>query len=1037
MSDRRETLFLTNQALKHRSLVLFILAGLCLLGIYSYLDLGVDLFPRVRFPLVRVTLPDPGETPRGITQKIVLPVEQALSALPGIKHVHSTVVPGAAVVMAVFSDKSLGGSPEREVREAMDRLSGTLPSGLPPPAVTLENPTRLPLLWIMIPLDGKAGASPDLGKIWPFVLEKLVPALERTKGVRKVSLLAPPKTVVHIYLSAAAMAATGISAESLSIELREHSREYPAGTLTAGGGSVDIDVRGIPLTREGLSSFPVVLQSGQTIPLGSLAKISEGPARTDSIFRFEGKSAIALKVYPSSGANLIRVSRRIHALLSEVLTGKPGFSPVPPDFSPAIRMDRSVPVGQNNRELVETLVLGAVLAVLVILLFLGNLRETGVAALAIPASVLVTFPLLELFHFTLNNLTMLGLSLVVGILIDDAIVVLENINRHRSMGESPADAARFGVGEIGRAVLATTFSIVAVFAPMAMMHGVLGEFFTQFGWTVTFAVLASLVISLTVTPSLTLHEAGLKGEQGAHHVFRPAAQMGRWLGDQYGSFLARAMGHPALVVLLCLLLLSGSLALGTRLGWNLIPDEDQGAYTVHVRLEGSPSLARTDEVVSEISSTLRKVPGVLSVFQQVGGDKGTPPSEGYLYVNLVGRSHRLESDSEYMEKTRKILAGFSGLRGSVDAISPLGGTGASAPFQCFLLGGDPAVLKTLSENLRSYLQGLPGLRDVNTSSAGFLTVVAVQPRSTNPPQWGITTGRLAQWISQATTPHPAGSVRTKEGRLDLVVSMDPAEAASASAVSNLPFPVAPGRVLPLSKVASVVEERSEQRESRDDRTASVTISANIYGKASLGETMRKVDEWARTNLHPPYHLRYAGNSDVLNDAKSQIVMAIIVAALVVYGLLSFQFRSLVLPIVIMLSMPFGLVGAVLALWISGISVNMMGAIGLIILFGLVTKNAILLVDYANTLGRRGRSVRDAVLESARVRLRPVAMTTFAMVFGMAPMAVGWGAGGEIRKSMAVVVIGGLLSSMFFTLVLVPVVYERLASWGGAKNQGND
>ncbi|MCL4485986.1 MAG: efflux RND transporter permease subunit [Nitrospirae bacterium] len=1037
MSDRRETLALTNHALKHRALVLALLVGLCLVGVSSYLQLGVDLFPRVRFPLVSVTIQDPGEAPSGITEKIVLPVEKALSALPGVKHIHSTVVPGAAVVTAVFSDESLGGNPERKVREAIDGLSDHLPSGLPPPVISRENPTRLPLLWIMIPLDGKTGMPSDIGRIWPFVMNRLVPGIERTKGVRKVTVLSPPKTVVRIYLSAASMASTGLSSEALALQLREHSREYPAGTLATGGRSLDIDVRGIPLTLAGLPSFPVMRPSGPPVPLGSLARISEGAAGTDTIFRFEGRPAIALKVYASPGANLVRVSRRIHALLFDVRTGSPGFSPVPPGFRPAIRMDRSVPVAQNNRELLETLVLGAVLAVLVILVFLGRLRETAVAALAIPASVLVTFPLLQLFHFTLNNLTMLGLSLVVGILIDDAIVVLENIHRHRSMGESPVDAARFGVGEIGRAVLATTFSIVAVFAPMAMMHGVLGEFFTEFGWTVTFAVLASLVISLTVTPSLTLHEEEKEREANASSLFHRASLVGQWLADRYGSFLARAMAHPALVVLSCLILLGGSLVLGTRLGWNLIPDEDQGAYTVHIRMEGSPSLSRTDEIVSEISARVRALPGVSSVFQQAGGKKTASPSEGFLYVNLVRRSLRHEPDTEYMEKTRKILGDFSGLRGSVDAISPLGGTGASAPFQCFLLGDDPVVLKALSESLRNYLQKMPGLRDVNTSSAGFLTVVAIEPRPTNPPQWGITTGRLAQWISQTTTTLPAGSVRTPDGMRDMEVSMDPSEAASVSAISRLPFPVGAGRMRPLSEVARVVEERTEQRESRDDRMSSVSISANIYGGGSLGETMQKVDEWARTNLKPPYHLRYAGNSDVLNDARSQIIMAIIVASVVVFGLLSFQFRSLLLPFVIMLSMPFSLVGSILALWISGISVNMMGAIGLIILFGLVTKNAILLVDYANTLGRRGRSVRQSALESARIRLRPVAMTTLAMVFGMAPMAVGWGAGGEIRQSMAVVVIGGLLSSMFFTLVLVPVVYERVVSWRQAKGQGTN
>ena len=1024
MSDRRETLALTNRALKHPGLVLALLAGLCLFGAFSYLKLGVDLFPRVRFPLVSVTIQDPGESPAGITRKIVLPVEKALLGLPGIKHVHSTVLPGAAVVTAVFTDETLDASPERKVRKAVDGLSGTLPSGLPPVRIVRENPTRLPLLWIIVPLDGKGEGGSAFGKVWPFVAARIVPGIEKVPGVRKIVLLSPAKRVILVTLPAARMAATGLTSEGVALQLRERSREYPAGTLSSGGRSLAIDVRGLPLTLSGLSSFPVMLPSGTSAPLGSLARISEGDARTDLLFRFEGKPAIAIKVYPSNDANLVKVSRKIRHFLAG-FQGKAGGTPS--DFQAVIRMDRSIPVAQNNRELLETLTLGAILAVLVILLFLGNLKETGVAALAIPASVLVSFPLLRVFHFTLNTLTMLGLSLVVGILIDDAIVILENIHRHRTMGESPFDAARFGVGEIGRAVLATTFSIVAVFAPMAMMHGVLGEFFTQFGWTVTFAVLSSLVISLTVTPALTLYGPAKPGSQPPPHLFPAVARGGRWMADLYGSLLVRSMSHPLLVGAASLLLLAGSLALATRLGSNLIPDVDQSAFTVHLRLEGSPSLHRTDEVVQEIASKVGAMRGVLSVFQQSGGRKGASPSEGYLYVNLLPRSKRTGADTEYMEKTRRILASIPGLRASVDAISPLGGTGASAPFQCFLMGKDPATLTDLSEKLRNYLKTLPGLRDVNTSSAGFLNVISVTPRPTDPPQWGITPGRLAQWISQAAAEHGAGSAETPDGSRKIVVLMEPSDAASLAAISKLPFPVGKGRVVPLSDVANVAEEKATQRESRDDGQPSVTLSANIYGKISLGEVMRKVDTWAKTGLPPSYSIRYAGNSDVLNDARSQIVMAIIVAVLVVYGLLSFQFRSLVLPFVIMLSIPFSLIGAILLLWISGISVNMMGAIGLIILFGLVTKNAILLVDYANTLGARGRTVREAALESARIRLRPVAMTTLAMVFGMAPMAVGWGAGGEIRESMAMVVIGGLLSSMFFTLVLVPVVYARVAS----------
>ncbi len=1024
MSERRETLVLTHYALKRPWLVLALLTVFCAFGVYSYLDLGVDLFPRVRFPLVTATFTDPGESPEGIIEKIVVPVESSLESLPGIKHVHSTVVPGAAVITAVFKEDSLSGQPERDVRKAVNSLSGILPKGIAPPQIHRKDLTRSPLMWIILPLPEKTSSMKD-EEVQQFVFREFLPRIRRVRGIQSVHVVAPPPVVMHVYLSAKKMAAFGLSPDSVSLQLRERSREYPAGALSSSDTSLTLDVRGNPLAKTGLESFHVLLPSGRTVPLSSIARISEGPANSSTIFRFEGKPAIALKLYPVPGSNMIRLSGRIRNLLRGLEKGTGPRVSVPSDFRPTIRMDRSKPIEQNNKELLETLMIGAALAVLVILVFLGNFRETGVAALAIPASVLLTFPFLHFFRFTLNNLTMLGLSLVVGILIDDAIVVLENIHRHRSLGQSPLLAARRGVGEIGRAVLATTFSIVAVFAPMAMMHGVLGEFFREFGWTVSFAVLASLLISLTVSPSLIV--LGAEGRiQEQRHLFAFAGGWGGSVKSFYRNTLEHALHHPVLVTVCCLLLLGGTLAMGKTLGWNLIPGEDQNAFTVHLRLDGSPSLARTDRTASDIASRIMALPGVRSLFQQVGGTQGVPPSEGYLYVSLSDRSERTEPDTEIMEKTRAILAGFPALKGSVDALSPLGGTGASTPFACFLMGGDPKVLASLSEKLQEAMRKIPGVRDVNSSRAGSLKIIMVRPKPSNPPEWGISSGRIAQWIAQMSTSYSAGFVETSHGRRSLVVSVDPLNVASLPAISDLPFPVGLGKILPLSTIATIDREMADQRMSRDDRRPSITITANLHGSTSLGEVMKKVNEWAKANLVSPYRIRYAGNSDVLNDARGQIAMAVTVGIFVVYGLLSFLFGSLILPFVIMISIPFSLVGAILGLWISGVSVNMMGAIGLIILFGLVTKNAILLVDYANTLIRRGRSVREAVLESAAVRLRPIAMTTLAMVFGMAPMAVGWGAGGQVRQSMAVVVIGGLISSMFFTLFLVPVVYERLS-----------
>ena len=1032
MPEKKKTFSLTDLALGHPSLTLLLLLGTIVAGVLSYLQMGVDLFPRVRFPLVGVTVVDPGESPDGITKRIVVPLEGAISALPGILHVHSTVVSGGAVVTAVFKDSELASDTRARVGRAVRHLRASFPKSVTSVRVKRENPTRQPLLWILFPEQpGEKSTA--------YVASTLVPALERIPGVGKIEALWPPSDEVRLVLTAETLKKKGVSIPKLALWLRERGRDYPAGQVGNDKESTALEVRGIPLDRRNLLSLSVPLPSGRSVPLSSIATLSTAPKVTADLFRFDGKPAIALRVFSSPGANLVLLSSRVrHRLSALIRPGAPGLSALK-GIPATVAMDRSVEIAKNNRELLETLVLGGGLAVLSILVFLGNLRETAVAAVAIPASVLAVFPLVRLFGFSLNTLTMLALSLVVGILIDDAIVVLESINRHRSMGETLSDAARSGVGEIGRAVVATTLSVVAVFAPMAMMHGVLGEFFREFGWTVSIAVLASLLVSLTVTPVLAGRFRRRGGADGPHPL-PSMVRFGRRASDLYMRGLDFAMNRPLLLFLVSLSLLGGSLVLAKRLPWNLIPEEDRGSFLVHVQISGSPSLARTDRILEEIAGRVRTLSGVRSVLARAGGRAGTPPSEGFLYVALTDRSRRTVSDTREMELTRKILVAIPGVTGSVGRAGPLGGTGETPTFQCFLLGPDPKLLERLGKDLVSTLESIPGMRDVRTSSGGEGARIVVRPNPKAMVSYFLTPGRLAAWLSTLTEGAPAGMVRTSSGPLPLRVLLSPSDALSLDKVGQLPFSVAPGRTVPLSSVADLRLETASLRENRDDRSPSLTVSAQILPPLSLGATMDSVDLWARKALPPSYHLRYAGNADVLQDAKGQILTAVLVSVGGVFMILAFLFGSLLLPLVIMVSIPFGVVGAVLGLWISGISVNMMGAIGLIILFGLVTKNAILLVDHANRQRRSGKTPQESARLSARVRLRPIAMTTLAMVFGMLPMAVGLGAGGRIRESMAVVVIGGLLSSMIFTLFLVPVVYAKgvlLAErWGRAEEPRN-
>ena len=1032
MPDKKKSFSLTNLALCHPLPTLLLLLGAITIGILSYLKMGVDLFPRVRFPLVSVTVIDPGDSPEGITRDIVRPLEEKIASLSGILHVHSTVVPGAAILTAVFRDSELESDTRSRVKRVVEDARARFPSSVRSVRVKRVNPTRQPLLWILFP-EGSSGegGSAD-ASLRRFVRDTVVPGLSRIKGVERVELLLPPPLEMHLTLSPQSLKSEGGSLTALADWLRDRSREYPAGAVSSDGHETALSVRGEPLKESDLSRLQVPLPSGKTVLLSSLGPLSKSSRKKGILFRFDGQPAVALKVFARSGANLVTLSSGIRARLA-TLAPSMGDSSSAPRFT--VLMDRSVEIGKNNRELLETLTLGGCLAVLSILFFLGNVRETVVAAVAIPASILAVFPALHLFGFTLNTLTMLALSLVVGILIDDAIVVVESINRHRAMGESLGEAARNGVGEIARAVVATTFSIVAVFAPMAMMHGVLGEFFREFGWTVSLAIIASLVVSLTVTPVLAGRGA-VPGLESSSRLFPAMGRLGVALGDWYERGLVVAMERPILLTLFSLLLLGAALLLATHLPSNLIPEEDRGVFLVHVRVKGSPSLEKTDLRLEVLADSLRRLPAVKSVLSQAGGRQGALPSEGFLYVSLVNPSRRKVTDTQMMDQARKVLAGFSDMTGTVSRPGPLGGTGETPAFQCFLLGPDSVRLDRLGQDLAAFLSSQSGIRDARSSSGGAEERLVLHPTPDAMSRFGLTPGRLAGWLSDLSNGKPAGNIETSSGEIPLRVELVPSALDSVAGLGQLPFFVAPGRSLPLSSLSTIGTESSGERQNRDDQSPSVTVSAEILPPLSLGETMDRVNGWARSALPPSYHLRYAGNADVLRDAKGQILVAILVSIGGVFLILSLLFGSMFLPLVIMVSIPFGVIGSVVALWISGISVNMMGAIGLIILFGLVTKNAILLVDCANRERRLGRGPKEAAIISARMRLRPISMTTFAMVFGMMPMAAGLGAGGRIRESMALVVIGGLLSSMVFTLFLVPVVYARVEGLSARWTPGN-
>lgn len=994
-----------------------IVLALVVSGGISYLKLGENLFPKVSFPIISVTFQDPGTGARMIERRLTLPVENILSALPGVQHIHSVTVPGTSTVTLIFPDNTDPGKMFSLVQQKIQQIRQLLPEDISPPVISRIRPTDLPLLWVLFPMQSDQGHSLDLS----WVRINILGPLRALSGVSSVEPIWPPDRAIHIWVSSQALRRHALSMDSLIGEIRQSALVVPTAAITQGNKELLVETSGTEMTRSSLGEFQVDLPDGKKIPLSRLAKIQEGMESASSIFRLDGRQALAFKIYKKSDADGSSVSRQIRSLLSGVSW------PASWKQRPVIRMDRSRFVRQNNRELLETLFLGGGLTIAVIFFFLGSISATVIASLSIPASIISTFAVMNALHFTLNTLTMLGLSLVVGILVDDAIVVLENISRHRQMGAPPNLAARDGVGEIGLAVLATTFSIIAVFAPVAFMKGVFGKFFYEFGLTVSFAVAMSMFMSLTLTPVMAARFMG-HGEKA--ETERPSAvdRLLAWVKGKYRTVLAWSLDHPGSVVFVTFVALVFVSFLLPRIGLDLVPRTDQGAYLVRMSAGSSSSLEFADRRFLEISKKIEQLPGIRSVFYQIGGDPGVPINQGYLYVSMKPWKGRSVTQEQSMEMSRKIFAGDHQDTASVDHLSLLGGNGREIPLQVILMGASRKTLDLLGGQLSGEFLKVPGLVDIESPGHDLQRILTIRPRSGLTAGNSVTPAALAHTLRLMLNEVEVGSLVSNDESEKVLLSLDPKETSDLDHFKSLPVIKGSGSIVPLSRIATLNSGKESQKLVRDDRMPSIEVNANIVGGQTLGRAMEKVRFWLKESLPADYSYRFGGSGDVLSQAIQQFSIALVLSVLAVYMVLASQFEHFLVPLVIMVSIPVSIVGAVLALWVTGSSFNLMSAMGLIILFGLVAKNAILLVDYTNTLRNRGLGCREALLEACPVRFRPVTMTTVAMVAGMLPMAFGWGSGGALRVPMALVVIGGLLSSMGLTLIVVPVVYDRVNSW---------
>jgi HAE1 family hydrophobic/amphiphilic exporter-1 len=1005
-------MFLSDISIRRPVFATMVILALVLFGAIALRNIGVDLFPRVEIPGITIISILPGGDPETIEQTVTDPIEEAVSTISGIKELRSTSIENVSLVVVSFELEKNVDVAYQEVQAKIGTVRSQLPTDLQEPSVEKFDIDAAPIMAVVV-----SGDKPirELTRIADKTVKE---RLQRVTNVGQVTMVGGRKRNIWLLLDRTRLEGYQLAVQDVSQALRTEHVEIPGGRVETGVKEYAVKVKAEFETAEQFANMTVAYRGGVPIKVRDLGRVEDGLEEQRSFARLDGTPAISLLVRRQSGTNTVEVARGVKLELERL---RRELQPLGVKLE--IAQDLSVYIEHSIKEIQFHLVIGGLLAVLIVWAFLRNFRITLISAIAIPTSVISTFALMQAMNFTMNNMTMLALSLSIGLLIDDAIVVVENIFRHVEEGKPAREAASFGTAEIGMAAVAITMSIVAVFLPVAFMRGIIGRFFFQFGITVTFAVLVSLFVAFTAVPMLA--SRFLTPHQQHGRFFRFTEQILNRVEQGYGALLRTALAWRLTTAAIAVLVLIGSMFIARTLRSEFIPAEDQSEFNVRVKAPLGSTLAVTDGIQEQIRERLRTQPWVRYVFATVGTDSLQRVNEGALYVKMTEKDERKLSQLDAMRWARENLTDIRDAKISVETVPRIGGGAANADIMVELRGSNLDLLSGYARQLMEKLKQAGGYQDVDTNYESGKPEVDVLIRRAEAADLGVTPLQVASTVRTLIGGENISKFRAEGDRYDVSVRLQEDFRNRPEDIGQLTMRNSRGQLIPLSSVADVRERSGPVQISRYNRARQVTVLANLNrSQKVLGQAAAEIPGLVKQlNLPPGYSFGFAGMADTMRESFGYLLFALFLAVIMVYMVLAAQFESFLHPLTIMLSLPLSAVGALGALAIAHMTISIFTMIGFIMLMGLVTKNAILLVDYTNTLRNRDRQERGAALINAgTVRLRPILMTTFAMIFGMLPIAVGTGVGSESRAPMAVAVIGGLITSTLLTLVVVPVMY---------------
>ena len=1009
---------LSGLSVRRPVLVLVLITSLLVLGGIAYSRLPVELMPNVQFPFATVTVVYPGAGPEEVETLITKPLEEQLSSLEGVRTLRSFSQEGLAVVAIEFALGTNMDTATSDVRQRADLVRGGFPRDAEDPVVQRFNFSALPVMLLGV-------SGPDPLALRRLAEDVIKPTLERVPGVAAVTVSGGLVREIRIEVSQDRLRAEGLTAAHLEDALRQANLNVPSGRIREGDEEFLVRVVGQFATAEEIERLPLRRLDGSTIPLRAVADVRDTTREPEQFTRLNGRDSVGVSIQKQSGANTVAVAEGIRRAVAALQRQLPAGVRI------AVARDDSLFIKDSVADVQGNLILGSVLATLVVFLFLHNVRSTLIIGLALPAAIVATYVPMYFFGFSLNVLSLLALAIAVGLLIDNAIVINENITRHLEMGEPPEEAARRGAREVELAVMASNLANVAVFIPIAFTRGLVGQFFRQFGLTVVFANLFSILVGFTLTPMLSSRWLR-RSRPGRFH--RAVAVWDRFferLSLRYSGWLAWGLGHRGLVLAVAAALFAGSLGLvaSPLIGKEFFPAGDFGQFQITVTMPPGSSLRQTDRATRQIEALLSAVPEVENHFALVGGVEGmfafssAGSQQAQLFVNLVDRSRRRRSVDEVMTEVRQRTREIPG---ATIKVGTQGITGGEAPVQVEIRGPDVRVLERLARQVEQIVRDTPGTTNVDTNLAAGKREIQVLLDKERLARLGLSIAQVGAQVRTAIAGAQTTRYRAGGDEVDIVVRSREEDRNAVDRLANLHMGTVGGVPIRLGDVATLEVRRAPATIERKDRQRLALVSASLQGRplsAVVADIQLRLRQVA---LPPGYTATLGGEAQFQTETFGDMLFALALGSLFVFMTIAVQFDSLTIPVIIMASVPLASIGTFLMLLLTRTTVSLMSLLGIIMLAGIVVNNAILLVEFIVQRRKEGIPRQQAIAEAARTRLRPILMTALVSIMGGLPVALGVGSSGaEWRRPLGIAVLGGMTTSTFLTLLVIPVVYTLL------------